>query len=89
MDELSLLPVPVVPAKRNRTVTAHAQEIEETWDCGLEVTLEARADPALTIKCTREGCESGWYHRLCINYEGRHKGWVCQSCGGGKRRRLV
>ncbi|KAF8870244.1 hypothetical protein CPB85DRAFT_1355129 [Mucidula mucida] len=54
--------------------------------CGVKVAEEERESAA---KCTRAGCETGWFHMACTGMDFIPPRWACDGCGtrGGKRRR--
>ncbi|KAJ6540484.1 hypothetical protein B0H19DRAFT_959877, partial [Mycena capillaripes] len=56
-----------------------------TCDCGGSVTAEEQQDATSTIQCSKTGCESVWYHLICVELDARKQGWLCQPCGGGKQ----
>ncbi|KAJ7675202.1 hypothetical protein B0H17DRAFT_1140403 [Mycena rosella] len=62
------------------------KEMEFTCVCDDTVTAAQKADGS-AIECSKAGCETIWYHLECVGQEASRKGWVCKSCGGGKRRR--
>ncbi|KAJ7725135.1 hypothetical protein DFH07DRAFT_946256 [Mycena maculata] len=74
------------PLKRTRNVTT--TERKKVCDCGLKLTEEEKADPGVSIKCIKLGCESiwsawGWKSALRDGYVGR------VGVKRGVRRRIV
>ncbi|KAF9455979.1 hypothetical protein BDZ94DRAFT_1302808 [Collybia nuda] len=59
--------------------------------CGNTVFREQTTNGE-AVRCKRSGCETEWYHLICIELEMAPRNWICDACmasgeaRGGKRR---
>ncbi|KAH9009043.1 hypothetical protein EDB85DRAFT_1903531 [Lactarius pseudohatsudake] len=78
----------VTSARRHRVRKAHVLQLN-ACTCGVTITDIEIQEGKNVMRCNTPGCETVWFHQLCMNYESAPRKWSCESCraGTGRRRR--
>ncbi|KAJ7619699.1 hypothetical protein FB45DRAFT_1063039 [Roridomyces roridus] len=60
----------------------------ESHDCECEAGLvtQAERENGSGIHCSKDGCETGWFHRSCMGVALGIKSWTCENCRRNKWR---
>ncbi|KAJ7604917.1 hypothetical protein FB45DRAFT_1149799, partial [Roridomyces roridus] len=48
--------------------------------CGIPLSQAEQGNSSVSIRCTRGGCETVWYHLECVDAYGARRPWVCKPC---------
>ncbi|KAF7326445.1 hypothetical protein MVEN_02615000 [Mycena venus] len=70
------------PLKRSRR-TAKLLNLGGCDACSRNISEEEKGDRSLVAECSKQGCETRWFHVACMGLEGAlPRSWVCEACGG-------
>ncbi|KAF8814765.1 hypothetical protein BYT27DRAFT_7014338, partial [Phlegmacium glaucopus] len=43
-------------------------------------SLELDGSMHNVLKCNQTGCETQWYHLMCVELEQKPRNWICAAC---------
>jgi len=56
-------------------------------ECGWEVSQAEIEAGDNVMRCKVQGCETVWFHRMCMDYDYVPKNWACHSCKASSTKR--
>ncbi|KDR76610.1 hypothetical protein GALMADRAFT_139524 [Galerina marginata CBS 339.88] len=79
-----------IGARRSSGRVRKRTEVDSQCECDTLITLEEKEAGVQVMECKARGCETGWFHMSCMDFEFIPKNWTCPSCKPGttKRRRV-